>query len=163
MEVKELLDKISTAGDVAAAALGYAAGFVADTYYFPGGLPPGTVAAVTAVGVVGIKKACDALINIRRSRGRYEGDADSLRQRAKALHDYMIRRINNTDGMKENRRLEGILPVFEEALEAWNDGIIDDSEFNKYLLSAAKECRKFLSPMVVSRSKAFLSDYMQKK
>lgn len=144
MEVKELLDKISTAGDVAAAAIGYAAGFVADTYYFPGGLPPGTVAAVTAVGVVGIKKAFDAFINIRRNKGRYEGDRDSLRQRAEALHEYMLRRKDATKNNDEYDFLLEVSPIFPEAIEAWNDGIIDDTEFNEYLVHIAKGCRRFL-------------------
>lgn len=89
MEIRELLEKLSSARDVAAAALGYAAGYVADTYFFPGGLDGSVVAGVTAVGFTGVKKLIDVWRNTRRSRDEFTGNAEELRDRAEAMDRYL--------------------------------------------------------------------------
>ncbi len=80
MEIKELVEKLSTAGDVAATALGYVAGIAADTYFFAGGLEGSVVAAVTAVGFAGAKKLVDAVQSEWENERKHK-----LEQRVEAL------------------------------------------------------------------------------
>ena len=143
MEVKDLWGKLSTAGDVAVAAIGYAAGFTIDNYYFAGGLPPGTVAAVAAVGAVGIKKGFDAVIETIQGRGKYRGDPAELERRAETLLRY-IERVMDRSPDRASHPLYSVHAKLGEELFVWRLGIINDSEFYESLNLSTTICREQL-------------------
>ncbi len=62
MYFEEMLSKISEPTDVAIFLLGFSAGYILDLFYWPGGIPPGTTAAIVAMTVVGIKKGGDSFL-----------------------------------------------------------------------------------------------------
>lgn len=143
MEVKDLWGKLSTAGDVAVAAIGYAAGFTIDNYYFGGGLPPGTVAAVASVGAVGVKKAFDAIIETFQGRDRYKGEPAELERRAETLLRYM-ERVMDKSADRTSHPLYSAHAKLGEELFVWRSGIIDDSEFYACLSFSTITCREQL-------------------
>jgi len=68
MEAKDLLEKIATPGDAAAAGLGFAAGLPIDYFLLGMGVPPGTVSAYSAVAVWSVKKTFESILKARRER-----------------------------------------------------------------------------------------------
>lgn len=60
-EFTDLLKHLSSPADIGIAGVGYATGFAIDVFLFPGGVPPGTTAAVYAIGAVGVKNLAQAI------------------------------------------------------------------------------------------------------
>lgn len=143
MEVKDILSKISSAADVAVALLGYAAGFVADTYIFPGGHPPGTVAAVTAIGATGAKNAVVALIEALKKGRKFEGDPAELDRRANDLMIYMEQLIQKGE-FDETHPIQTAHDALGNARALARVGIIDNDGFHQLILEAAEICRRHL-------------------
>jgi hypothetical protein len=115
MDFKDL--KLSTGGDIAAAGIGAAIGGLVDAFLFPGNVQTSTVAALTAAGAVGIKRALQCMWEpmLERSQRRRRLD-----KRVRALLTFQL----PTDG---NYLLR--------CLEMWRSGAIEDAT----LISAATE------------------------
>ena len=68
MDAKELLEKIATPGDAAAAGIGFAFGLPIDYFFLYMGVPPGTVSGYSAVAAWSLKKTVEAVIKSRSAR-----------------------------------------------------------------------------------------------
>jgi hypothetical protein len=93
---------ISTRGDIASAAIGYALGYAIDNYFFPGGLSGGVVAAVTATGSVGIKNFLDSIWSRGRKSNRFQGEPIELEQQAVKLLRYIEKIVDRSDNPKDH-------------------------------------------------------------
>lgn len=67
MDINELLNKIATPGDVAAAGIGFVLGLPLDYFLFHMAVSPGIVSGYTAVATFSLKKVADAYIERRRA------------------------------------------------------------------------------------------------
>jgi len=126
MDLKELLSSLSSPGDLAAASLGYASGFVIDVFFFPEGLGPGTVAGVTAIGTLGAKKSVEALtpkltssIRNKLKRSRLEKTLSSYLQ-GESLTELEQRLISNRN--------------------LWKQGLLEEEEFVAELEKIRQDC-----------------------
>lgn len=124
LDPSSLIKEITSPGDVAAAALGYAAGFAADIFLFPGGVTAGVTAGVWAVGAIGIKKFVESALGLRKSGTR------SLKDTARALDTFIKNRLNHQGLEKENEEeFLALRKVVKERTELWEAGLLDDEEF----------------------------------
>lgn len=139
------IDGVKTKGDVAAATLGFAAGFTVDVFLFPLGVPPGTTASVFAVAAVGAKNAVQSIVEARKnneetaySMMREGNDAEnaarkrrqSLENKAHALMKHAVERGNATARTK----------VLED-FSLWEDELITDEDFSSSLKNIVSEIR----------------------
>jgi len=140
MEVDPKIEplKVATRGDVAAAALGYVAGFAIDNYFFPGGLTGGVIAALGATASVGLKNFVHAIWNgIRKpSSPEWDGESQDLRAQAEMVLNYIQKLVDRSDSPKEHP-LRKPLEEYERMFTYWTNGLISDQEFYvKYFLPA---------------------------
>jgi len=121
--------KTSTRGDIAAAGIGYAAGFVIDNYFFPGGLSGGIVAAVAATGAVGVKNLFHALwTSLRKSDDQFVDDPEELEEQSEKLLRYIERIVDRSENPKEHP-LKDSLDQYERLFTYWSNGLIGTEEF----------------------------------
>lgn len=141
MALKELLEKISTPGDVAASAIGYALGFAADVFLFPGGVTSGTVAAVSAVGALGIKKAIDARISRELVGGKDETVKVELEKKAKSLVNFLERAIEQPNLENHKRDLfKELRRRLRQQMDLWESGVLENDEFKDQLSEFRLTC-----------------------
>ena len=96
MDIKDLLNKIATPGDAAAAGIGFVVGLPVDFFLFHMAVPPGVVSAYTAVGAFSLKKGADAFFA-------------SMRQRRAALEEPVgTRRRSREANQTQGERIEGV-------------------------------------------------------
>lgn len=137
---------ISTRGDIAAAGVGYAVGYAIDTYFFPGGLTGGIVAAVSATGSVGVKNFFHALWTRRRTKKAqvFYGDPVELEQQAEKLLRYVEKIVDRSENPKEHP-LRSALEEYERQLIFWRNGLVDVDEFyNGSFLTARRVFKEHL-------------------
>lgn len=126
--------KSGTKGDIAASGLGYAAGFAVDVFLFPLGVPPGTTAAVFAVGAVGAKNAVQAW----KARSQ-SSDRKLAKRTGEFLHLIEAeRKASDTD----TSRIDPIFDSVKRDLELWKRGILSNDQFEAALDDAVKRYRR---------------------
>jgi len=138
VEVKDLFERISTRGDIAAAALGYVMGYLGGTYRSLFGLPPGTVALLCAIGLIGVKNLIHSLYPARNQVELV--DPVLLEARANSLGRY-INQIVDRSATPNLHPLTPIVKEFDQQVEAWRSGVIRDDEFANYLERVASAAR----------------------
>jgi hypothetical protein len=131
MEPKDILPKLSSRGDVGAAALGFATGFAVDVFLFPGGVPPGTTASVFAVGAAGLKNSVQAFIQTRKSRKSSEARKEHLRAAAEALERFVT----------EQSYPEWVIEI-KSSRALWDKEVLEDSDFEDILETIKRRLRK---------------------
>ena len=125
LHAKEFFKNLSTAGDIAAAAIGYAVGFAVDAHFFPGGISPGVAAGVSSVGALGLKKFADVLISARRQRKN-----NSLDTRALQIEIYLKKALDRSSlPNDEEQLLVAILREVRRRRDLWAAGLLDDEQF----------------------------------
>lgn len=133
MDAKELLSKIATPGDAAAAGIGFAAGLPLDYFLLHMGVPPGIVSGYCAVGAYSLKKSADAFLESRKKRKEarhqelsVEKERDTARkeleERYEGLYVYL----------KEENRLE-LLELLKKRRKQWEHKILSDQAFDASL------------------------------
>ncbi len=141
MAIKEFFEKVSTSGDVAATAVGYAVGFAVDVFLFPGGVPPGTVAGVSAVGALGLKKAADAVFS-RTENDKAQGTRPpDLERKANALLEFLGRMADQPNIENPQRELfKNLRRSLKQQIELWQGGILEEDEFKEQLSEIRLSC-----------------------
>lgn len=130
MDSKDLLSKLSSRGDIGAAALGFALGFAVDVFWFPEGMPSATAASVFAVGAVGVKNSMQAFLEAQKPAREKKQRSEKLKRIAESLRDFA-----REGGHSE---LDSEISV---SRELWDKGILDDSDFSEALESAKGQLR----------------------
>lgn len=131
MESKDLLSKLSSRGDVGAAALGFAVGFAIDVFRFPSGIPSATTASVFAVGSVGFKNSIQAFLEERRPGREKKRRKERLRRIADSL------RVFAQEGGYSEWDTEIAL-----SRDLWDKDVLGDSDFNEVLESTKSQLRE---------------------
>lgn len=63
MYFEKLLERVSEPADLAIFLLGFAIGYIIDSFYLTGSTPPGTIAGIVSIGFLGLKKSIDAYLS----------------------------------------------------------------------------------------------------
>ncbi len=139
-QIKEVINKISSPGDVAAALLGGAAGLAIDIFALHLGIPPGYMTFLGLSTALGGKKAVDAWIQSQnekaltreqhletivlaeRTQKQLQSGSSDLKERADKLYE-LIKEEGN----------EELLHRFEKLYKLWQDGLTSNEKFDKKL------------------------------
>lgn len=130
MNTEGFLQKLTSRGDIAAASLGFAAGFMIDAFLFPAGIPPGTTAGVFSVGAVGLKNSVQAALEARRTVGEQRQKREELRKRAGLLVEALAQ--ESTTAYR---------PSLKRCLALWEKGILTDQHLEREISEEAKYLR----------------------
>lgn len=117
MDFGKILSNVATKGDVATVLLCGTAGFAVDLLAFPFGVPPGTVATLSAAGGLGVKNAIQAAIEARQAGRDAERDQRE-RMDAKLLADQSDRKVRDRADRFSNFLDENGVETERDALRA---------------------------------------------
>jgi hypothetical protein len=129
-----MLPKLATRGDIAAAGLGLALGYFGDLWLHPFGIQPGAASVYCAAGAVGLKNAVHSWLAARKARKEEQKARVSLKPRVQKLLD-LLRSKN------ENR----LASALESDHELWQEGILNDDQFNDILIETIAKFREEIS------------------
>ncbi len=144
MDIKELLNKIATPGDVAAAGIGFVLGLPVDFFLFHMAVPPGIVSGYTAVGVFSLKKGADAFLASVRNRRAVldaewarEKEAKELTERqekeSKELHERIIHKRWRLKSFFDKENQAETAELVQELYDMNDSEIISDEELERSL------------------------------
>lgn len=131
MEAKELLSKIATRGDAAAAGIGFVLGLPIDYLLLHAAIPPGVASGYSAVAVWSLKNAIQSAFGAQKKartehdqRKRRETSKGSLEERANRLKQFLEKQNNEED-----------LDTLERYRDLWDMKLISDADFESCLHS----------------------------
>lgn len=132
MSLKDLGIPLSSKGDLAAAGLGYAAGFAIDVFLFSGGVAPASTAAVFAVGAVAMKNGVVAAWESwrnHRSESRIPPSVPerSTRDRAEILLR-LLRDENKPDHWKGGESRKKTADALNDQLQLYDLGVVKEEQ-----------------------------------
>jgi hypothetical protein len=141
-----VLPKITTRGDIAAAALGLAVGFFVDSMFKPFGIKPETASIYAAAAVLGIKNALQAALEWHRTAEPLETTDNinhGLEKTAERIIEVFRQLGRNADpddaGVQADIEVATrIIEIVETNTDLWRLGVIDEEEFRKVLRAAAE-------------------------
>ncbi|HXM41555.1 MAG TPA: hypothetical protein VN924_09900 [Bryobacteraceae bacterium] len=152
MDAKELLEKIATPGDAAAAGIGFVVGLPIDYFLLHMGVPPGTVSGYTAVAGWSLKKPIDAGLKSRRNRRESLGAEERARNDAKSeeeakrltqeerRHQLSEQSENLVRYLTEEGR-QDLLDPFTTRLKLWRYKLLDDESFERAISGTVSQCQ----------------------
>jgi hypothetical protein len=151
MDIKDLLNKIATPGDAAAAGIGFVLGLPVDFFLLHMAVPPGVVSAYTAIGAFSLKKGADAYIaSLRQSRAAWrerlerEREAkelsESKEKEAKELHEKLSSKRWRLESFFEKENPE-TAKLIEELYDMRTSEIISDEELDRSLKQVIEKYR----------------------
>jgi hypothetical protein len=169
MDLNDFVSQLSSSADWGVIALGYAGGFAADVFYFPGGLPPGSVAGVSSIATFGLKKTIDGVLaelQRRRDRRAEENAAADTRRAVELENQAVLERraqerlreasqpsaaLSQKDYLEQRAKaLQKLLieselieqaEVLQTEHELWSLGLATESEFDGMIRSILQNYR----------------------
>ena len=139
MEWKDLKDKISTPGDVAAALISGTAGFAVDVFLFPAGVPPGTTALVFAGGGLGLKKGFEAWRNERKASLEAKQKQKAAEDNRKNLPHRLEKQADALGKVLAGGNTPSLAEQLQRSRLLWESQIQSDDEFASTLASISNE------------------------
>lgn len=144
MDINQLLNKIATPGDVAAAGIGFVLGLPIDFFLLHLAVPPGVVSGYSALGLFSLKKAADAFLErLRKSnessklRMVEEEETKELMEQKekelKALREGLSMRVYRLKSFFEDEKLPQNVELVEKLSKMHNADILSDEEFDESL------------------------------
>ncbi len=144
VDINQLLNKIATPGDVAAAGIGFVLGLPLDYFLLHLAVPPGVVSGYSALGLFSLKKAADAFFERLRksseaSKVRIVEEIETrelLEQKEKdreALQKGFYLRVYRLKSFFEEEKLPQNLELVVTLDKMHNAEILSDEEFDEAL------------------------------
>jgi hypothetical protein len=144
VDVNQLLNKIATPGDVAAAGIGFVLGLPLDYFFLHLAVPPGVVSGYSALGLFSLKKAAEALYEgAKKRRDAYEvqvveeRDTEKLREQKQkeleALRNGFTMRVYSLKRFFEDEKLPQNLELVVKLDKMHTADILSDLEFDESL------------------------------
>jgi len=135
--LKELFEKITSPGDIAASALGSAVGYGVGLFLLFQGILPASIgpAEIAIFGFLlfwAIKRLMQLIFSRDRSKKKLE-----LQTKAQTLISYVDDFIDT-----KPRQLEDAYERFQSSHYLWTGGIITDDEFKDAVLSFEETCKQ---------------------
>jgi hypothetical protein len=152
MQLEDLLKTFSSPGDAGMAALGFAAGFAADAFWFPGGVPSGTVAGVAAVAAFGAKKSIEALVNEVRTNLERHRQQRSNEQKMPPRMKPIEQRVVALRKLLLDAKLVNQAQVLDTELELWQQGLTTESDVESIIGALMREYRVNARPALPTPS-----------
>jgi hypothetical protein len=148
MNAEEMLKKIATKGDIAAAGLGFVAGWPVDYVLLHMGVPPGTVSGYCAVGAFSLKKGVESWLDARRKKRAENNQIDAkqreLLERADAMQNYIDHELKDVEPAKEwSERLQ-------RRRSYWKSRIIKDVDFEQTMDDIVREIDTQSNPHILT-------------
>src|SRR5215217_6264053 len=131
-EIKEVLKK-GTKGDIAAVTLGFSAGFLADLFLLPVGVPPGTIGGITATTVYGIKKSAEATMDTWRKRKEAKNQRYIAERESHILEEKLETKAKSLLEILDQESMPELSRRLKSELQLWQKEIIDNTEFDNFL------------------------------
>jgi hypothetical protein len=129
MSPKELLSKIATPGDAAAAGAGFAAGLPIDYFLLHMGMPPGIVSGYCAVAAYSVKKSADAYLERRRRNREAKQQKLGPQIASAAFHGELEKRFEGLSKYLKEESKPELLDSLEKKYKQWRYQIISDQVF----------------------------------
>ena len=129
---KKILEKITSRGDIGAASVSFALGFLGDVLFLPGGTPAATTAVVATVGGLGLKNSLQAAWGDRRAR-------KDLNEMAGTLETLLTE-----EGLADAKRR------LQLERDLWEKGLTTEEEFEGTLRNAVEAYGEWKLPGAVS-------------
>jgi hypothetical protein len=155
MDLNQLLNKIATPGDVAAAGIGFVLGLPLDYFLLHMAVPPGVVSGYSALGVFSLKKAVEAFLErfkksqeafrLERAHERESKELEEQRlQEAKELHERLNTKRWSVQSFFEQAKLPETAELIGKLYDMQRAEILTDEELDKLLKRIVESYRNAL-------------------